>query len=296
MFISAFRLTVPSAPAPARTASPTAPGAIWKELETTEIPAGWGFKSVESSQGSLNYQGPSRVRLKLETAGIELIGLRHGESEANAAANQGSPVMTGQSESPLSAKGKQQAAQAAQKLFERFGGDAWIEQAAQDPEKLPVILSSTLSRAHDTALAFAHLVEERSQALGCPLELPVVSDRRLMEIGFGEYEGKPGSKFLREHPKFARDWDGHRGLGVDYQHRFPGGESRLDVMKRVTAVLEEVAEKAAGRRVLLVCHQETLVGVKTALGLSRVRDGRIRADSGEIENATPISLIPARCL
>lgn len=67
-------------------------------------------------------------------------------------------------------------------------------------------------------------------------------------------------------------------------------------MARVSSLLQEVVEQHAGRRVLLVCHQETLVGVRTALGLSKQRDGRIRADSGEIQNATPIALVSRRTI
>lgn len=274
---------------PVASSSPSS--AEGSRLEATPVPSGWGLKSVDASQGSLAYQGLSPLRQRLEAASIELIGLRHGESEANAAANQGSPVMIGQSETPLSARGRQQAIEAAQKLYTQFGGDDWLRQAAQDPDKLPLVCSSTLSRAHDTAMALANLIQERSQALGCPTRLPVVDEPRLVEIGFGQYEGKPASKLIREHPKFARDWDGHRGLGLDFQHRFPGGESRLDVMKRCASLLEELAEKASGRRVLLVCHQETLVAIRTALGLSKQRDGRIRADSGQIANATPLPLL-----
>jgi len=256
-------------------------------LESSSVPA--GFKSVDVDQGALAYQSPFELRDQLVAAGVELTGLRHGESEANAAANAGKPVMIGQSETPLTATGRQQARAAAERLLQQFGGDKWLQEAVQKPEILPVVYASPLSRASDTAAAFAALVKERSG-----LDLPIRKDSRLLEIGFGSYEGKPGSKLAREHPVFASNWDGHRGAGIDFQHRFPQGESRLDVMARVSSLLKEVVEEHAGRRVLLVCHQETLVGVRTALGLSKQRDGRIRADSGEIQNATPIPLVSRR--
>ena len=275
-------------PAPAPVKLPTRPD----RLESSPVPA--GFKSVDVGQGALAYQSPFELRDRLVAAGVELTGLRHGESEANAAANAGKPVLIGQSETPLTATGRQQARAAAEQLLQQFGGDPWLLQAMEKPELLPVVYASPLSRASDTAAAFANLVRERSQALGQGLELPIRKDSRLLEFSFGSYEGKPGSKLMREHPVFASNWDGHRGAGVDFQHRFPEGESRLDVMARVSSILKEVAEEHAGRRVLLVCHQETLVGVRTVLGLSKQRDGRIRADSGEIQNATPIPLVSRR--
>ncbi|MBS2040319.1 histidine phosphatase family protein [bacterium] len=258
-------------------------------LESSPVPA--GLKSVDAEQGSLAYQSPFQLRDRLVAAGVELTGLRHGESEANAAANEGKPVLTGQSETPLTAKGHQQARAAAEQLLQQLGGDAWLQEAMQKPELLPVVYASPLSRASETAAAFANLLRERSLALGQALELPIRKDPRLLEMSFGSYEGKPASRLMREHPVFAANWDGHRGAGVDFQHRFPQGESRLDVIARVSSLLQEVVEQHAGRRVLLVCHQETLVGVRTALGLSKQRDGRIRADSGQIQNATPIALV-----
>lgn len=275
-------------PVPAPLKSPSRP----ERLESSPVPA--GFKSVDVDQGALAYQSPFELRDRLVAAGVELTGLRHGESEANAAANEGKPLLIGQSETPLTATGRQQARAAAEQLLQQFGGDPWLQEAMQKPEILPVVYASPLSRASDTAAAFADLVRERSQALGHELDLPIRKDSRLLEIGFGSYEGKPGSKLVREHPVFASNWDGHRGAGIDFQHRFPQGESRLDVMARVSSLLKEVVEQHAGRRVLLVCHQETLVGVRTVLGLSKQRDGRIRADSGEIQNATPIPLVSRR--
>ena len=278
----------PSRPVAPRDCAPTR-----EPLESTPLPPGLGLKEVDKAQGSLAYAGPPALRNRLEVAAVKLIGLRHGQSESNAEGQTGPPIVSGQSESPLTAKGREQAAQAAQQLYQQLGGDPWLQQAAQDPSKLPVVYSSTLSRASDTAQALVDLVDQRSQELGTPVHLPVWPERRLLEMHFGRYEQKPVSQFVKEHPVMAANWDSRRGKGVDFQHRFPEGESRLDVMIRVASLLDEVAEKHKGRTVLLVCHQETLVGVRTALGLSRQRDGRIRSDSQEIQNAVPINLVGA---
>lgn len=257
-------------------------------LEATPVPADAGVKSVDVRQGSLAYTGPIGLRNRLQAANLELIGLRHGESEANAAS-----LLCGQCETPLTDKGKQQAVKAAEQLLAEFGGDEWLAKAAADPSVLPVVYTSPLSRAADTAAALADLVRTRSTELGSPVELPVRQDGRLLEIDLGEYEMKSPTKLAREHPVFASNFDSQRGAGVDFQHRFPQGESRLDVMARVSSLMEDVAVQNPGRKVLLVCHQETLVAVKAALGLCKQRDGRIRSDSQDIQNAVPLHLLPS---
>jgi len=176
-----------------------------------------------------------------------------------------------------------------QQLFSQLGGEAWLQRAVADSSQLPVIYSSPLGRATETAQALVDLVREKSQ--GQVLHLPVTRDPRLLELNFGRYEMKRVSQFAKEQPELAARWDSHKGSGVDFQHRFPGGESRLDVTLRVADLLAELPQQHPGRTVVLVCHQETLVGARTALGISKQRDGRLRADSQEIHNAMPLRLV-----
>jgi len=257
-------------------------------LESTPVPSGLGLKEVDPAEGSLAYAGPPALRQRLLASQVRLIGLRHGQTEANALGESGPPVICGQVETPLTAKGKQQAAAAAEQLFSQLGGEAWLQRAVADPTQLPVIYSSPLSRASDTAQALVDLVREKSQGR---VSLPVTRDPRLLELNFGRYEMKRVNELTKEQPELAARWDSHKGSGVNFQHRFPGGESRLDVTVRVAGLLAELPQKHPGRTVLLVCHQETLVGARTALGFSKQRDGRLRADSQEIHNATPLRLL-----
>jgi len=258
------------------------------ELQSTALLPGLGLKEVDRAEGSLAYSGPPVLRQKLLSRGIRLIGLRHGQTEANAKAEQGPPVVCGQVETPLTEKGKKQAAEAAEQLFSQLGGEAWLARASQEPKLLPVLLASPLSRAHDTAQALVDLVAAKS---GGRVQLPITHDDRLKELNFGRYEMRRVTELSKDLPQLASRWDSHKGSGIDFQHRFPGGESRLDVTARVAGLLAELPQKYAGRTVLLVCHQETLVGARTALGFSKQRDGRLRADSQEIQNATPVRLI-----
>ena len=258
------------------------------ELQSTPLPSGLGLKEVDSAEGSLAYSGPPALRHRLLASQVTLIGLRHGQTEANALAESGPPVICGQVETPLTAKGRQQAAAAAEQLLAQLGGEAWLQRASADPSQLPVIYSSPLARATDTARALVELVREKSNGQVC---LAVTPDARLLELNFGGYEMKPVSQLTKEQPELAGRWDSHRGSGIDFRHRFPGGESRLDVTVRVAGLLAELPQKHPGRTVLLVCHQETLVGARTALGFSKQRDGRLRADSQEIQNAAPLRLL-----
>ncbi|HEU0266619.1 MAG TPA: histidine phosphatase family protein [Candidatus Saccharimonadaceae bacterium] len=91
--------------------------------------------------------------------------MRHGESQANAAG-----VIAGQSDSPLSGLGQKEAEEAGRDLRARG-------------MKFDVILSSPLSRAHETARIIA-------QAVGYPLDKIIVIDD-LKEKGSGDFEGKP---------------------------------------------------------------------------------------------------------
>jgi probable phosphoglycerate mutase len=89
--------------------------------------------------------------------------VRHGESEANAAG-----VIAGSTNSPLTAKGVQQAHDEASMI-------------AESDLRFDVIISSPLSRAHDTAKIIA-------EAIGYPVEAIVLIDE-LQEKAAGAFEG-----------------------------------------------------------------------------------------------------------
>lgn len=257
-------------------------------LESTLVPA--GFRLVNAEEGTIAYSGPFCVRGKLERAGVHLVAMRHGQTVANLAREQGKPaVLSGQSEVALTETGRRQAEEAAQQLCSQLGGEAWLQRAARDPSLLPVVYTSPLSRAALTAEALASLLRERS---GGTVELPILPDDRLKEIHFGRYEMKTRDDLRSDYPDFTHRMDSFQGPGNDFVHRFPGGESRLDVVDRVQSFLGDVADRHPGRTVLVVCHMETMVGMRTALGYSRQREGSVRADAQEMKNATPLTLLP----
>jgi broad specificity phosphatase PhoE len=138
--------------------------------------------------------------------------VRHGESEANAAHR-----FAGQSDSPLTERGLQQAEAVAETLaavrFDR-------------------IVTSDLSRTRDTAEVIA-----RRQ--GIPVEvLPP-----LREIDVGERTGTP--------------FDEARGLPNWRDDGFvawPGGETLQEVVARVLAVVERLIRESPGKTILVVGH------------------------------------------
>ncbi len=138
--------------------------------------------------------------------------VRHGESEANAAG-----VFAGQTDSPLTERGRRQAEAVAEALADI---------------KFDRIITSDLSRTRETAEAIA-----RRQ--GVPVEVYP----ELREIDVGERAGRP--------------FDEARGLPSwrdDGFVQWPGGESLQQVLRRTLGVIERVIAESPGKTVCLVGH------------------------------------------
>lgn len=126
----------------------------------------------------------------------------------------------GISEASLTEKGKAQAKELAERLA-----------AEQDKNKIGVIYVSPLKRA----LATAAYIEE---ALG----IKAKTDKRLMEINFGTFEGEDWRK-----PEFLK-------ISESPFFRFPQGESLVQTAHRAYNIIDEIAEKHKNENVLFVCH------------------------------------------
>ncbi len=153
-----------------------------------------------------------------------MLVVRHGQTTWNA-----SKRWQGRAESPLSALGVAQARWAADTL-----------------ERFDVVVTSNLSRAHDTGTIIA-------EAFGAP----VVVDPDLAERDVGEWtgltfdeieDGWPGFLARDEHPK--------------------GWESDDDVAVRAADALRRVAKEHHGARVLVVTHGGLIRSVERTLGIS----------------------------
>lgn len=155
--------------------------------------------------------------------------VRHGQSEGNVLRS-----FHGQTDYPLTEKGRQDARQAAEKLRD-------ISFAR--------CLSSDLIRARDTAEA---CVEGRG--------IPVECCPALREQDVGEMEGlswdEMGTRFPGLRERYLEDW---------YHTQPPGGEHPEAMMARVAALLDELT--AADEDVLLVGHFGSFGLVLEHLGL-----------------------------
>lgn len=142
---------------------------------------------------------------------MNLYFLRHGQSQANAEG-----VLAGQLDSPLTLLGQHQAQHEGERL-------------AAEGQTFDVIISSSLVRAYDTAVAVA-------DALQYPLG-DIRIDPRLMERHVGELEGKSTGL-----------------LAAAIKTNTLGVESNQVMAARCQAVLDDVQAEYPGRTVLLVAH------------------------------------------
>ncbi len=147
-----------------------------------------------------------------QTTFIDL--MRHGEPV-------GGRMYRGQRDDPLSAKGWEQ-----------------MRVAVGDHRPWDCILSSTLSRCSEFAceLAARHA-------------LPLETDDRLKEIGFGAWEGRTATELRAENPAGFDDF-----YANPVAHRPPGAESLNDFGARVLAAWNDVLARHADQHVLIVAH------------------------------------------
>ncbi|GAA4206710.1 histidine phosphatase family protein [Actinocatenispora rupis] len=146
-----------------------------------------------------------------------LLVCRHGQTLWNATGR-----IQGQTDIDLDEVGRAQAEQAAVLL------------AAQRPD---VLVASDLRRAQDTAAAVAGTTG-----------LPVHTDPRLRERGYGPWEGRTDDELAETYPEEFRRWRAGQPVRVD------GVEDLADVSKRMTEGLLAAAERAPGGTVLVITH------------------------------------------
>lgn len=159
---------------------------------------------------------PSQGRVDRRT---QVVLWRHGQTEWNAAGR-----FQGQTDIGLDATGRAQAARAAPML------------ARLEPS---LIVSSDLSRAHDTALALADVTG-----------IPVRVDPDLRETNGGSFQGLTGPEIEASFPADWASW-----ASGDPHHRNPGGgESRADVAARMLAAVIRAADEAEGGLAVLATH------------------------------------------
>lgn len=160
-----------------------------------------------------------------------LILVRHGESEANAGGQ-----LVGRRDSALTDLGRLQAARI---------GEALAGTAISGDRRL---LTSPLKRTRETAEIIA-------ECLGHP---SVEIEARLIELDYGELDG------LRVAEVGAGTWAAWRS---DPSFRPPGGESFVELHRRLDPLWEELAAPASAGDVIAVTHVSPVkAAVAWALG------------------------------
>ena len=158
--------------------------------------------------------------------------LRHGETEMSV-----SKQFSGLSDPALTAKGQWQARRAAEYVGARGN--------------IAAVLSSPLGRAQQTARAVADA-----------LDTDVTTDDGLIEMDFGDWEGKTFTEVRAEYP------EQHKSFFFDANSCTPDGECMEDVYQRIQGVMDRLTRDYAGQNVVLVSHVTPIKAIlRYALGV-----------------------------
>ncbi|MBD9643979.1 MULTISPECIES: 2,3-diphosphoglycerate-dependent phosphoglycerate mutase GpmB [Pantoea] len=172
---------------------------------------------------------------------LQVYLVRHGETVWNAARR-----IQGQSDSPLTEKGEQQAQQVGERV-KSLG--------------ITHVIASDLGRTRRTAEIIA-------DACGCTVTL----DARLRELNMGCLEQRPLDGLTEEEEHWRKTLVDGTTAG-----RIPGGESMAEMATRMHEALNALLELPAGSRPLIVSHGMALgVLVSTILGLPAHAERRLR--------------------
>lgn len=181
-------------------------------------------------------------------SGIELIAVRHGETDFNADRR-----MQGHLDVPLSETGRVQAQAAAARLAD---------------EPIDKIYSSDLQRALETA----RIIREGR-------EIELVTDLRLREFHMGTFQGMTLSEAREKH---GDAWE--RFFIHDADFALPGGQSRNQKQVEIASFMEEVVRSQAGGRMLVVTHGGILIAMlRHVLGIPASHYFRVSIENTGIQ-------------
>jgi glucosyl-3-phosphoglycerate phosphatase len=180
---------------------------------------------------------------------LRLVLVRHGITDWNREGR-----FQGHLDPPLADAGRHEATLVAARL-------------ATDPDLRPArVVSSSLGRAMETAAAIA-------AAAGTTVE----ADRRLMEIGQGEWEGRTHAELEDTDGDRYREWREAAGI-----RQPPGGEPLEAAAARVEAAITEIGGSSASP-VCLVSHGGTLrIMARLLLELGEDRPWALDVDNASV--------------
>lgn len=126
--------------------------------------------------------------------------------------------------------------------------EAGIERANELRDRIKdididVIYSSPIERALDTA----NIIKGEKS-------IEVITDDGLMEMCFGDYEGRKTDEVMKENPEWNIDLIMHG----DVKLCAPNGENLGDVRNRIKDTMDRVIDENRGKSILVVAHGITL--------------------------------------
>lgn len=148
---------------------------------------------------------------------------RHGQTEWNIERR-----LQGRGDSPLTEQGIERAKE--------------LRDRVKDID-IDVIFSSPIKRALDTA----NIIKGEKN-------VEVITDDRLMEMCFGDYEGRKTDEVMNENPMWNIDLIMHG----DVKLCAPNGENLKSVRARVSEAMDSIIEENRGKNILVVAHGITL--------------------------------------
>ena len=107
-------------------------------------------------------------------------------------------------------------------------------------EQFDLIISSPLKRALQTA-----------EIINASRNIPIITDERISERDFGEFEGKGRG-----------DFDFYEFWSYKESKRYISAENIEDFFNRIYAFLNEIREKYEDKKVLLVTHAGVSIAIK----------------------------------
>ncbi|MBC8872526.1 MAG: histidine phosphatase family protein [Planctomycetes bacterium] len=192
-----------------------------------------------------------------------LVFVRHGESELNVT-NRDGRIFCGQTNTPLTDFGRQQASDV---------GDAL---AARAELRIERAVSSALSRCRDT---LDLILRRMPNGVECLPDSSALNERSL-----GKFEGRNAEDVYAEFPEY-RDDPKFNQFQYNFTQKAPEGENLKEVTDRAWPVVREL-EKACAGDILIVSHFTTIrCMVGKALELSEQRTLRLK-----VANAVPVIL------
>ncbi len=120
-------------------------------------------------------------------------------------------------------------------------------------EKIDVVYSSPIDRAYQTAkLIFP--------------DHEIIKDDRLMEMSFGDYEGKSVTKLIKQDDYHGLWHKPHPDL------RLPGGESYREIKDRLQSFYDEIIARHPNQTVFVVTHGMAFIVLQAVIQNLSIED------------------------